>query len=396
MRQLIFFFGTMLFGTLVHAQSVFMLDAQVLKANKRSLESGSSKLQPAYDKLLMDAKSALKFGPVSVMEKKQVPPSGDKHDYMSIAPYHWPNPDTKDGLPYIRKDGQTNPEVNDFKDKEYLPALCEHVYVLGLAYFFSGDESYAAHAADILRVWFLKKETKMNPNLNFGQAVKGVNTGRGSGLIDTRHFVKLIDGIGLIQSSKHWKAEDQRGMQIWFADFLTWMEESEIGQQELKAGNNHGVWYDAQRVSMALFTGNQAKAKSVINHAMGRLDAQMDQDGRFPREMERTISLHYNVFVIDAFLAIAAMADDAGLSIWNQTTPSGKSIEKAVNTFVPYLNKKKPWDGPQIKPYPDHESTGLLAYAASRYNCKTCWRDLENLQPDLYKSLRIHLLTPSH
>ena len=36
--------------------------------------------------------------------KKLVAPSGDKHDYISVGTYWWPNPDTSDGLPYIRRD----------------------------------------------------------------------------------------------------------------------------------------------------------------------------------------------------------------------------------------------------------------------------------------------------
>jgi hypothetical protein len=39
------------------------------------------------------------------------PPSGDKHDYMSQAPYFWADPSKPGGLPYIRRDGERNPEI---------------------------------------------------------------------------------------------------------------------------------------------------------------------------------------------------------------------------------------------------------------------------------------------
>ncbi|RYZ14617.1 MAG: hypothetical protein EOP49_53560, partial [Sphingobacteriales bacterium] len=144
---------------------VFVLDAKTLASNRAAVKSKNAAFLPAYQQLLKDADKALKFGPVSVMEKKNQPPSGDKHDYMSLAPYHWPDPNKPDGLPYIRKDGQTNPEVKEYKDKEYLPQLCESVYVLGLAWYFSGEKIYADHAARLLRVWFLDTATRMNPNL---------------------------------------------------------------------------------------------------------------------------------------------------------------------------------------------------------------------------------------
>ena len=170
------------------APAVFSLDAKALDRTKTKIANKNPEVIDAYKQLIKDAdKKALPFGPVSVMEKKGLPPSGDKHDYMSLAPYHWPDPSKPDGLPYIRKDGQTNPEVKDYPDKDNMPKLCEYVYMLGLAYYFSEENQYAEHAAKLLKVWFLDADTRMNPNLNYGQAIKNVNESRGAKLIDTRH-----------------------------------------------------------------------------------------------------------------------------------------------------------------------------------------------------------------
>jgi hypothetical protein len=188
----------------------------------------------------------------------------------------------------------------------------------------------------------------MNPNLNYGQAVKGVTDGRGAGMIDTRHFVKLIDGIGLIQDCKAWTKEDQQGMKQWFTDFLHWMQTSKNGIDEMNAQNNHGAWYDAQRLSMALFTGNSELAKSIVNNALGRLDKQMDDKGSLPKEMERTISLHYTVFAFEAFFNIAQMAENTGIDFWNNVTPSGKSLRKGFEAW-PHIMQEKMWEGQQIK-----------------------------------------------
>lgn len=296
---------------------IFSTSAATLQANKKKVDSKDADILPAYKQLLKEADKSLEWGPHSVMEKKNNPPSGDKHDYMSLAPYFWPDPSKPDGLPYMRKDGQTNPEVHDYMDKEYMPKLCENVYTQALAYYFSGDEKYAAQAAKLLRVWFLDTATRMNPNLQFGQAIKGVNTGRGTGLIDTRHFVKVVDAVGLLQGSKNWTAKDKAGMKQWFAQFLNWMQTSAEGKDELDAPNNHGIWYDAQRMSFALFVDSTALAKKIVANAMQRLDKQMDETGSFPHEMERTIALHYSGFALQAFFYVVQMAETIGINMWS-------------------------------------------------------------------------------
>jgi len=371
---------------------VFVLDAKTLAQRKAGIKAKDPSVIPAYKQLLKEADKTLKFGPVSVMEKKNQPPSGDKHDYMSLAPYHWPDPAKPDGLPYIRKDGQTNPEVKEYKDKEYLPQLCQAVYTLALAYYFSEDKVYADHAARLLRVWFLDTATRMNPNLNFGQAIRGINTGRGSGMIDTRHFIKMIDGIGLLQSSSSWKAADQQGMKTWFSDFLHWMQTSKNGKDEMKADNNHGAWYDAQRLSMALFVDSTELAKKIIQNAQQRLDQQMDDAGKFPKEMERTISLHYTSFVMEAFFNIALMAEKAGMDLWNYKSPSGKSLKKGFDALQPYIAGEKKWEGQQIKPFEYDEAFPLLIEGADKFSCRSCRQDVKNLAGDKASRLRLNLL----
>lgn len=371
---------------------VFSSDAAILVANKSKLANGSGELAPSYKKLLSEANKNLLFGPVSVMEKNNIPPSGDKHDYMSLAPYHWPDPTKKDGLPYIRKDGETNPEVKEYKDKEYLPQLCDKTYKLALAYYFSGNKNYAAHAAKLLRVWFLDEATRMNPNLNFGQAIKGENTGRGAGLIDMRHLLKVMDGIGLLNGSSEWSSADQQGMVKWFTDFLNWMQTSKIGVSELKAPNNHGMWYDALRLSIALFIDDTKLAKEVFQNAQDRLDKQMDTDGNFPLELQRTTSLHYSVFVLDALFNIAQMGEYVGVDLWNYHSPSGKSIKKGFDAIHPYIAMQKKWPGQQIKEFNFEEGVHLLKCGYRKLNCSYCLLEVNDINPTAYKNAFTNLI----
>lgn len=350
------------------------LDINVLSANKEKLKKGDKNLIKPYNKLIENADEIVSNKTLyTVMEKKQTPPSGDMHDYMSLAIYFWPDPNKPNGLPYIRKDGQINPEVEDYKDKANINQMIKTIEVTSLAYYFSDDKKYSQKAIAQLRAWFLDPATRMNPNFNFAQAVKGLNDGRGVGIIECREFIKVINGIGLIKSDPSWTKQDQEAIEKWFTDFLTWFTTSKNGIDEMKSKNNHGVWYDAQKLGYSLFTHNKEIALSTINSVQNRLEMQMDETGFFPEEMARTISLHYSAFIIEPLFMIAQMSDKVGVDMWNYTSSKGKSIKKGFEVLMPYLAKEKEWTGQQIKPF---EFVGnaipLLAQACYKYNCKNC------------------------
>src|SRR6266436_5347612 len=198
------------------APRVFLLDARQLQATKQRIQSGDKTLDPAIGKLERDAQKALASGPFSIVTKDATPPGGDKHDYMSQAPYFWPDPKSANGLPYIRRDGERNPEINKITDHRSLDQLESSVETLALAYYFKGDEAYATKAVRLLRAIFLESATRMNPNLEYAQFIPGVNTGRGIGLIETRGLTRVVDAVGLLAGSKSWTEADQHALQDWY------------------------------------------------------------------------------------------------------------------------------------------------------------------------------------
>jgi hypothetical protein len=325
----------------------------------------------ALKKLVTDADKALAVVPPSVMQKTKVPPSGDKHDYMSIAPYFWPNPATKDGLPYQRKDGKVNPEsreeaVNDTLRARLVGATVES---LALGYYFTRDEKYAEHAAKVLRTWFLDPATKMTPHFRFAQAIPGVNDGRGTGLIEARGLADAADAAILLVGSKHWSAADQQALQAWGEVYFEWLLGSKNGQDERAAKNNHGTWYDVQAVKWALVLGRMDKAKELcIAAGPGRVGVQIAADGKQPLELTRTASFSYSCFNLLALSTLAGLSEHAGVDLWHHKTADGRSIRAALDFLVPYLGKEpKPWTLQQIHESKPDEVLPVLRAAGIAY-----------------------------
>lgn len=328
--------------------AVRLLDGQAMAAVKARIQGGAADLQPALNRLCTEADAALNQGPVSVMDKQAVPPSGDRHDYMSMGPYWWPNPDTVDGLPYIRRDGHANPEREQF---DYVPlgTLTDSVHVLSLAYYLTDKQVYAAHAATMIRTWFLDEATRMNPNLTFGQHIPGITEGRGIGLIETRRFVDILEDVSLLAGSNAWQAADARALKQWFSDFLTWMLESKNGQDEAATKNNHGSWYDVQVAYYALFTGRDSIAQDVLGRfAEKRLARHIEPDGSQPYELDRTKSYGYSVFNLEALFAGATLARDLGIDLWHWSDQEHGSLQKALDYLMPHTFSGKPWPHTQI------------------------------------------------
>ncbi len=377
------------------APRVFLLDARDLQTTKGRIQSGDKTLDPAIGKLERDAQKVIASGPFSVVTKDATPPSGDKHDYMSQAPYFWPDPKSAKGLPYIRRDGERNPEINKITDHRSLDQLESSVETLALAYYFKGNEAYAAKAAQLLRAFFLDSATRMNPNLKYAQFIPGVNTGRGIGLIETRGLTQIVDAIGLLAGSKSLTAADRRGLEDWYAKFLQWMLESKNGRDEAAAKNNHGTYYDLQITSFALFLGKTDLARNILQTARTkRIALQIEPDGRQPLELARTKAWSYSVGNLDGLMLLARLGENIGVDLWNYRTADGRSIRKALEFLVPFAVDGKKWSYQQLGEWQPQMLFPLMRRAAPKYNDPQFQALLAKL-PSVDKADRSNLIRPA-
>ncbi|MEY2430243.1 MAG: hypothetical protein QOJ40_3128 [Verrucomicrobiota bacterium] len=376
------------------APRVFLLEAKELRATKQRFVEGDKSLAPAMAQLEREAREALGAGPFSVVNKKAIPPSGDKHDYMSQAPYFWPNPATSNGLPYIRRDGERNPGAYRDSDRRSIGEMADKIETLALAYYFKGDENYAVKAAALTRAWFLDPATRMNPNFNYGQAVLGVNDGRAAGLIESRMFTRVVDAIGLLAGSKAWTEADQRGLREWFSKYLDWLQQSTIGRGEAAAKNNHGTYYDIQAVSFALFIGRDELATEILKAAQRkRVAAQIEPDGRQPLELARTKAWSYSVANLGGLMSLATLGERVGVDLWNYQTEDGRSIRRALDFLLPFSLEKRKWPYQQLGGFSREALYPLLRRAAAAYPGSK-YQTLLSKIPPVEASNRINLLRP--
>jgi hypothetical protein len=300
-----------------------------------------------------DADHAMAAPLVSVMDKHSVPPSGDKHDYMSLGRYFWPNPATPNHLPYVNRDGQTNPEATAIEDHANLFRMEDQVHALALGYFFTHDEAYAKRACLQLHVWFLDPSTRMNPSLKYAQAVLGVNEGRGIGILDARGLADVVDALALLAGSGNWTATDDAAMRQWFETYFAWLTTSKNGSDEAAARNNHGSWYDVQSAAIAIYLGKTQKAREIAEAAeTRRIDLQIGPDGQQSLEEARTKSFGYCVFNLQALMRLATIAQMAGVDLWDYKGPHGESIRAALDYLVPFATGQQTWGHKNIEGMP--------------------------------------------
>ena len=367
----VFAVGAISFGLLSSVvkgvPAVFILDGADLVRAKEAISEGHPAVLEALEHLVTRADAALEKGPFSVTHKTVMPPSGDKQDYMSFGPYWWPNPDTEDGLPYVRRDGKVNPSARtDGSDSPRLGVMARSTLNLALAYYYSGVEAYAEHAALLIRTWFLDPDLRMRPHLQFAQAIPGRVEGRGIGILDTSRLTQVVDAAGLLQGSAFWSEEDHSALQAWFREYLHWMQTSDHGRDERQSRNNHGTFYDAQVACFALFVGDPDNARNVLETAKEkRITSQIEPDGRQPHELARPISFHYSRFNLDGMLMLARLAEHVDIDLWNYKSDKTGGIRTAFDYIIPYLDPSEEW--PHGRAVTDTERRRVLPQLRQAY-----------------------------
>jgi hypothetical protein len=298
-------------------------------------------------RVLAAASAYLEREPLTITSSRAARSMGGAHDFFSEGDYWWPDPKNPDG-PYIRRDGESNP--GNFVDhRRAMIRLSVEMPALTAAWTLTHDEKYAAHARKHLRAWFVDPATRMNPSLTYAQAIHGVSTGRGTGIIDTIHLVEVARAVDVLRRGGVLPDAELSAIRSWFADYTRWMMTSANGIEERDAKNNHGTCWVMQVAAFATLTGDtsavemcRTRFKTVL------LPAQMAADGSFPLELERTKPYGYSLFNLDAMATTAQILDgpaEAGRheSLWSFELPDGRGMKRALAFMAPFIADKTRW-----------------------------------------------------
>ncbi len=334
-------------------------------------------------RILKAAEKYLKEEPVTITSCSSPKSAGGKHDFFSESDYWWPNPE-KPGGRFIRKDGMTNPD-NFVGHRLIMRRFCVQMPALTAAYLVTKEDKYAKKATQHLRAWFVNEETRMNPSLQFAQAVKGVSTGRGVGVIDSLHLVEVARAVRVLEREGMLEATDLRAIKKWFQDYLQWLTSSKNGIEEREQKNNHGAEWVMQVAEYAQLVNDReqiAYCRKRFKEVL--LPNQMAQDGSFPKELGRTKPYSYSLFNLDLMAAICQILSDKTDNLFDFQLSDGRSLRKGIEFMYPYIADKSQWKHPPDVMYYEYfpNRQPCLLFAGLAYNEKKYLELWGKLNPD--------------
>lgn len=293
------------------------------------------------NRILRAAAEYVKQRPQTITDFHSDRSPGGVHDFFSQADYFWPNPANPNG-PYINRDGMSNPD-NFVGHRKALIALSIRMPALTAAWLLTNDARYGRQAADHLRAWFVAPATRMNPNLEFSQGVKGESTGRSYGIIDTLHLVEVARAATVL-GGRFLRPEEDAAMKDWFRSYVGWMKSSEKGMKERDAANNHGTCWALQAAEFARLVQDEATRDEIRkNFKNVLLPNQLGVDGSFPKELVRTKPYSYSIFNLDVMATLCQSLKTSREDLFRFTLSDGRGVCKAAAFLYPFLEDKERW-----------------------------------------------------
>ncbi|KAI0670017.1 chondroitin AC/alginate lyase [Trametes maxima] len=240
--------------------------------------------------------------------------------------------------PYVVRDGKVNPDVRSLPDSEAAVSMSQSVLYNALAYGVVRTRDYSQNVAKFVDSFFLTSATAMNPNVNYGQQVRGPGKahqmGTYTGILDLRGLVKVVNAIQILKAaaSPDWTSARDKAMSNWMVAYVAWLENSSLGHQVAKKANNHLTFYVNQLAATKMFVGDTQGAQNALkNYFTNQFLDQIAASGEQPFEAVRTRPYHYRCFNLEAMITNAKLGDQLGMNFWTAKSKYGATIQTALD-----------------------------------------------------------------
>lgn len=351
------------------------LNAAEIAAIKTKVQAGAEPWKTAYERLIADANQALNEKPYSVTKDGG---SNDGHDYEAISIYcGWKEVDGKE--PDCR-DGKINPNIKR-QDYEEAISLGKAVHNLGLAYAFTQDSKYAQQAISLIRAWCIEPNTRMNPKFTNSQSYIELSI----------TIPGLFFGADLLYNYPDWSAQEKETFTEWVAA---------IANSALKwhRTNNFENW----RVNFVAAAGAFLGDESLLNYAFGRykelIPIQIDPKGRMIKELNRTTSLTYSLYALNAMIQTAEIARHQGVNLYDYTSDGKRGLKLALDYHATYAADTNPrdWSYQQIKPLNKQDNVALYELAYSYWQEPSYLKVINSWQRPMIEKRILKQITLTH
>lgn len=315
----------------------------------------------------------------SITFKSKMVIVSDKHEYESFSIYAWPDTTKENGLPYIKKDGYQNPEHLK-GDKLALRKVAYAVYYLALLYYLTNEEKYYRRMAEQLECFFINEETKMNPNLDHGQAMPGVNDGQRGGIIDFAvSFGYSLAMLECLKSRKMLKPELIKGFKPWLQSLKVWLLTSRFDHEMEQCPNNHALVYDYLLLVISEFLDDYYHLTLIRQRYLSRMEEQILENGLMAQELKRVNSRSYYFMNLKLFVEIGKL-----LNLDLTRYP----LLKTAMTYYLTHNQSAAWEFSQEKTFPEEYDNYMLYTAKMDFKMEgQPLRKASSLQYILFKDV---------
>jgi hypothetical protein len=214
----------------------------------------------------------------------------------------------------VTQDGKVNPDTKELPGINSLNSVTKATIYSTLAYVFSKQDASVQNAVSFIETFFLKNETAMSPNMNYGQVVRGPQsqTGGYTGILDMRVTIKVVNSILLLRSSKSplWTLDLDASMVSWAKTYVKWLQTSDLGKHASGSAkyvlksfpipsnaymvcSNHGTFFAAQLAALQILVGDsKAVIATVRSYFAGPFQEQVTASGEQVSPSDRSPLRH--------------------------------------------------------------------------------------------------------